>query len=81
MEKEILLSVSCKTVVSFLAELYVKCWPKGNRGHNMQFLSCVGMCFVVWMFRTFGTKCAWLSRVDKGSALSVGRSVLISGET
>lgn len=47
----------------------------------MQFLSCVGICFVMWMFRTFGTKCVWLDRVDKGFALSACRSVLISDQT
>lgn len=47
----------------------------------MQFLSCVGICFVVWMLRTFGTKCAWINRADPESALSICRSVLISDGT
>lgn len=47
----------------------------------MQFLSCIGICFVIWMFRTFGTKCIWLNGVDKGFALSVCRSVLVSDQT
>jgi len=49
-------------------------------GRDVQFLSCTGMCFVIWMCRRFGTKCAWLNSIDKGSALSVCRSVLTSDE-
>lgn len=58
-------------------------WNGGQKqiGHDVQFLSCMWVCFVIRVFRTFGTKYAWFSGVDKGSALSLCRSVLISDET
>lgn len=79
-KKKFFLSLLHKTVISFLAELYLKCWLK-EIGHDVQFLSCIEICFVIWLFRTFGTKCAWFNRVDKGSALPIHSSILISDET